>query len=67
MGDFGDPEPHVDLSVLADPSVPPALAQRCLEDGKLTTAHVVSAPQGLFQVCGRTRLGFLSWVCFGAC
>lgn len=63
MGDFGDPEPHVSLSALTDPSLPPALAQRCLEDGKLTTDHVLSALQGLFQVCGLTRLGFLSWMC----
>lgn len=52
MGDFGDPEPHAGLSALGDPSLPPTLAQRCLEDGKLTTDPVVSALQGLFQVCG---------------
>ena len=65
MGDFGDPEPHAGLSALADPTLLPALAQRCLEDGKLTTIPVVSAPQGLFQVWGWIRLGLLSWVCPG--
>lgn len=65
MDDFGDPEPRADLSALGDPSLPPTLAQRCLEDGKLTTDPVVSALQGLFQVWGWTRLGLLSWVCPG--